>query len=43
MNIHASGFYPGELPWVQSGPQRQIAQTKISFFTHDSKELPKPA
>jgi hypothetical protein len=43
MDIHASGFYPGELPGIQSGPRCQIAQTKISFFTHDSKELPKLA
>jgi hypothetical protein len=43
MDIHASGLYPGDLPGVQSGPQSQITQTKISFFTQVGKELPKPA
>ena len=43
MDIHFPGFYPGELPGVQSGPQSQITYTEISFFTHYSKELPKPA
>lgn len=43
MDIHVSGFYPVNLPGIQSGPRSKFTHAKISLFAQSGKELPKLA